>query len=245
MEINYHYEHAMPTQLQSHQRYNNRIGFWGDVSEVNSSTNTCTVISDQGLEFQGIQIATREWINADKNKDYVCCEKNLPTIGSRVFVLVPNNNITSAFVLCSGYPINENDTQVLFTKVDENKTDEENQKEIEKKNIIREKITQSGWYISENYETGNLLFESNDKTILLEININKDDENSKEKEILVKVWDNEIKIIPDDKEIKLNILENHFSIKENEFEIENKDNLIQVNSKGVNINNYLSISAKE
>lgn len=244
MEINYHYENAMPRQLDSQHRYKNRIGFWGDVIDVNSSNNTCSVVSDQGLEYIDIQVATTEWTNKAENKNFVACEKNLPPIGARVFVLVPNGNMASAFILCSGYPINETEYQTLFTKVDENKSDEENQKEIEKKNIVREKIKQSGWHEVENYETGNLLYESQKSDIKLEINLIKDDDNSQEKQILLKFWDNEIVINPDDKEINLTILNNELKIKEGEITIESGNNKIELTSDGVDINGYLSVKAK-
>ena len=235
MEIFTHYEHALPKQIQSSKIYENRIGFWGDVSEVDSITNTCSVVSDQGLTYRDIQVAVNEWVVKDDSKDYASCERNLPPVGARVFVLVPNKDISTAFILCSGYPLGEKNTQVLWTDEDAE------QKEVQQQNKIREKITQGGWNIKENYDDGNITLKSADGNIQIELNPAKNDDLEQEQNLKINAWDNVITLTKDgikietEKEISVAAKENVNVSSEKEIILESKENFSISTEKGLSI----------
>ena len=169
--------------------YTDRIGFWGDVTAVYSDTLTCDVLSDTGFTYTNIPVATKEWVtpltiaqDIYTDRDYSTAERNLPIVGSRVFVLTPTRTATGAFILCSGYTFGDTETHIFH---------EEN------KEYIREKKTQGGWSASENYKNGNLALVSNDGNINVEINIADDDDNSKTKGITITAWEHTITITED------------------------------------------------
>lgn len=207
-----HNEHAIPPQIKNSLRYENRIGFWADVVEVDSRNNCCTVINDQGLKLNKVQVSTREWIVKQNENNYAASERILPPVGCRVFVLVPNSDIGSAFILCSGYPLGEKNTQILWTD------DNASQEEIQKKNNIGEKITQGGWNFREYYANGNTRIENNDKTILFEVYSTDDSEDDIEKKLKLTAWNNSVEFT-----------ENGFSFKDtNQNKIEYTDNGIVI-----------------
>ena len=191
----YHYEETFPRRIESHSQFEGRYGFWGDVSAVDSNTNSCTVINDQGLEIPGIQVAAREWIAKESNKDYASCERKLPPIGARVFVLTPDGNIANALILCSGYPLLETDVQTLWADVDP--STQEGQEKIQRLNRIGEEITQGGWHKTEFYDTGNSSIVSNDGNVSLTVNTKKNEDEEQEIELVLSAWNNVIKIDSD------------------------------------------------
>ena len=163
-----------------------RIGFWADVTEVNSEANTCNILSDTGFPFRNIPVATKEWITPKSvatetytDRNYTTAERNLPPVGSRVFVLTPTKTIAGAFILCSGYTYGDKETHTLFEA---------------NKEGIRETKTQGGWTKQEFYKNGNVYLESNDSNIKLEINVADDTDNSKEKKLTLSAWNTEITI---------------------------------------------------
>ncbi len=79
-----------------------RIGFWASVMEVNPESCTCNVLADTGQELHGLRVASLEWVNVRDGK-HLTGERNLPPVGSYVFCLMPNGDIASAFILCSGF----------------------------------------------------------------------------------------------------------------------------------------------
>lgn len=247
----YHYEETFPRRIESHSKYEGRIGFWGDVTDVDSNTNSCSVINDQGLVIQGIQVASKEWVAKEKNKDYASCERELPPIGARVFVLTPDGNIANAVILCSGYPILENDVQGLWANVDP--STEEGQKVIQKLNRIGERISQGGWHKTEKYDTGNYKVESADKQISLEVNpVEVEDDNHnivEEKKIKVSAWGNVIEFSPVEdqehgitKKLSITLLGNTIEFTEDGLTLtDSNNNEIVMDSSGVSINGYLTV----
>lgn len=191
----YHFEETFPRRIRSHSKYDGRFGFWADVTAVDSNSNSCTVINDQGIEIPGIQVAAREWVAKETNKDYASCERKLPPIGARVFVITPDGNIANALILCSGYPLLETDVQTLWANTDP--STQEGQETIQRLNRIGEEISQGGWHKVEFYDTGNSSIVSNDGKIALTINPAKNEDEEQEKEIVLNAWDNIITINPD------------------------------------------------
>ena len=162
-----------------------RIGFWGNVENVNSQNNTVDVVADIGFLYRNIPVMSHEWVNATDSKDYVTAERNLPPVGARVFVLTPTRTITGAFVLCSGYARGEEDTHTLYAK---------NDSEQEEKNAVREKVTQGGWTVKEDYANGNSSFTSQDGNIAVNINPVENSDKGQTKEVSLAAWDNVISV---------------------------------------------------
>lgn len=171
-----------PNNFSNSPFYNDSIGVWGVVEEVNSKLNQVNVTTNRGLKFIGIPVISNEWVLT--KDDYVPSSRNLPPVGATVFVLMPNKTVSGAFVLCSGFLARETTEQVLFAK---------NDSELEEKNNTKERITQGGWNITEEYDTGIINFKSKDENITLLI----DSEN----EITLTAYDNVITITKD--EVKL------------------------------------------
>lgn len=177
---------VIPKTFDNNSYLTNRIGFWGTVIDVNSLINAVTVRADTGLEYKNIPVATKTWVN--KTDNFVSGERDLPQVGSRVFVLTPTKTIQGAFVLCSGYARGEKDTHNLYCKKESDKT---------KFNTSMEKITQSGWKLSENFTTGYVEVKSKDDNVNLSIDL-------EENEIVISAWNHSITLSKDGIEIKSN-----------------------------------------
>lgn len=165
-----------------------RIGFWAVVKEVDSRTNSVTVVSDSGYVYPGIPVLRREWVTVDNNKSYITGERNLPPVKSWVFVLTPTKSISGAFVLCSGYTKGDENTRNLWAK---------NENELEDKNSYREKKTQGGWNVQEEYQNGNFSAVNNDKTIQIIVNTVENNNKSQKKEVSLNAYGNKIVINED------------------------------------------------
>lgn len=168
--------------LENEAYFDNRIGFWGRVTFIDSENMTCSVLSDTGFEYKNIPVVTKEWIS--ENENYISAERNLPPINAVVFVLMPTHTISGAFIFCSGYARGNDNLKTLFSE-DYNKED---------KATIREKKTCSGWSVKENYESGNLSLLSHNENIQIKINPNDDEKHNEGKQILIKAWNSEIQI---------------------------------------------------
>lgn len=166
--------------FENHTYLENRIGFWATVTEVNAESNTVRVISDTKQEYDGIPVVSREWVSSNDN--YVTGARNLPPVGSWVFVLTPTRTITGSFVLCSGYTRGDSSNHVLFEK---------------DKEKISAKKTVGGWLLEENYDNGDVKIANNDETISLTL------ENSEEGKITLKA--NETTVTIEKNNVSLNI----------------------------------------
>ena len=250
-----HYEETYPRKITSHSKYDGRIGFWGDVTDVDSSSNSCTVLNDQGLAIEGIQVVSKEWVVKEKDKDYASCERDLPPIGARVFVLTPDGNIANALIMCSGYPILENNVQTLWAKADP--STEQGQKTIQALNRIGERISQGGWHRIEKYDTGNYKIESADGEISIEVNPVQveDDQHTviEEKKIKVSAWGSEIEFSPVEdqeqgieKKIAITLLGNTIECTEDGLVLKDANgNTMTMDSSGIDFNGYLTVAKKE
>lgn len=175
---------ADSTPLHDNSFMENRIGFWADVSEVDSTRNFVTVVSDTGLIYKGIPVISKEWVYKNEDQDFIGCSINLPPVGARVFVLCPTHTVTGAFVLCSGYAQGDTSKQIFFSD-DDNK---------DKDNLIKKSVNTSGWKKTEFYKNGNVVLESQDKKIKLEICPADDEDESLDKHIYLEAWGNKIEI---------------------------------------------------
>lgn len=78
-----------------------RYGIWAIVSAVHSDSVSVDVTLETGFSVKYIPVASREWFN--DSGENVSGERDLPTVGSRVFIFMPDKRIETGFVLCSGY----------------------------------------------------------------------------------------------------------------------------------------------
>lgn len=164
--------------LDNSNPYKNRIGFWAEITKVNSVTNTVDLISDIGQKFTSIPVSSNEWVSIQD--EYVSGDLRLPPIKSRVFVLTPNpGSISGAFVLCSGYALYETKQHANFAKT---KTDKE---ELD---IAKKIVTRNGWKFQENPKS--IEIKNNDEQIGLTV----DTEN---KEIKINAFENAEIVITD------------------------------------------------
>lgn len=139
-------------ELPTNNNFNKyqKLGFWATVTEVNSQTYTCTVLTSNKEVIRNIPLSTREWISDDS------AERNLPPKGTFVFILMPDNCISNAFVLCSGYPKGEPALEQLFAASDSEQKEKDQEREV---------ITPGGWNETENYKTGTRTMTSPDGKI--------------------------------------------------------------------------------
>lgn len=212
--------------LENTNYMNDRIGFWGNVCEVDSTLNQVSVIACTGQKFIGLPVCSDEWVNADENKDYVSAGRNLPRVGSRVFVLMPTHTISGAFVLCSGYAYGEDSTLTLLA-------DKENK---DKENEIQKKVDQAGWKYTEYYENGNKVIESNDEDIRLEIALDTNDDFEK-KRVYLKAWNNTFELVKNnDGDIaEIKILDRNIKLENNKTTIETDGHKIISDSNGIEL----------
>lgn len=131
---------------------NDRYGFWGNVTAVDSKKMKVRVRATTGFEYIGIPVCSNEWVNKQNGK--FSGSRNLPPVGSRVFVFMPTGTITGAFILCSGYAEGDTDTHDLY---------EEN-KENEKKTV-----TVNGWTKIEDADNGLISISSENNNIKLNL----------------------------------------------------------------------------
>lgn len=196
----------IPYGMSNWNYMDGRVGFWANIVSVDSSKMRATVVADTGMMFNGIPFATSEWVT--KKDGFVSCERNLPEKDARVFVMMPTHTITGAFILCSGYAAGDADTKTLYGS----------ESDKDKKNRIRERITQSGWHEKEYYANGNIEFNSPDNKVTLEVNLADDSEESKEKGIEISIFGKSIEI------------------KENELTVKDgNNNIIEMSSSGIKI----------
>ena len=214
-----------------------RIGFWALVTDVNSTNNTVTVISDTGFKYPNIPVMSNEWVTVDDSKKYIPSTRNLPPKNSRVFVLTPTYTATGAFVLCSGFSRGDENIRTLWA-TDEN--------ELEDKNNCRETKTQGGWDITEEYANGNFKAESNDGKIKININTAEDTQKSQPKEVSVTAWGNTVIInengisITDKNKKKIITSSNGLVIKDDNTDVIKYDS--SANPKKVTIFNHLEVT---
>ncbi len=139
-----------------------RTGFWAYVTAVHSDSLTVDLENFNGFKFHYVPVACREWVGKDGGKG----ERNLPPVGSRVFVMMPTGTIQGGFVLCSGFSFNSVNEQADFRAAKD--------EDIEKFNSSKKIISNSGWTYEENLENGNISLVNGTQEIMIEA-VNADD----------------------------------------------------------------------
>jgi hypothetical protein len=136
--------------------FDRRFGEWGKVEVLHSDDNTVDIYLDFGIHLKRVPVASKEWVvsGEDAEKDYNSGERDLPPVQARVFVMMPTCTYNDCFVMpFSG-----------FSPIGQPKPYMEDDKEK-----IKERITPSGWCITDDYVTGSHKAVSPDKKTSLEI----------------------------------------------------------------------------
>lgn len=147
----------------SSQRFNNsslsgdRIGFWATVLNVNSINLTCDIRADRGFRINNVPILSKTWVS--KNENSITGERDMPPVGARVFCLFFEDDISSSIIIGSGIPSFDSSFDIL-KGTDDTKIEKNNTKEV---------ITTSGWTITDNSSTGEILIHNQDNSIVLSL----------------------------------------------------------------------------
>lgn len=142
-----------------------RSGCWAYVTAVHSDSLTVDAENSNGFKFHYVPVASREWVSKDGGSG----ERDLPPVGSRVFILMPTGTVQGGFVLCSGFSFNSVSEQADFKASSD--------KDIEAFNTSRKKISSSGWTFGENLGSGNITAESKGRSIRIEA-LNEDEKDT-------------------------------------------------------------------
>lgn len=121
--------------------YDRRYGEWGRVELRHSEDNTVDVYLDHGTHLKRVPVASAEWVisGQDVDKEYNAGERNLPPVQSRVFIMMPTGTYADCFIApFSG-----------FSTIDRTEPYMEQDREE-----IKERITPSGWHITDDHVSG-------------------------------------------------------------------------------------------
>lgn len=208
----------------------NKSGCWAYVTAIHSDSLTVDVENYNGFKFYYVPVASMEWVNKDGGSG----ERNLPPIGSRVFILMPTGTIQGGFVLCSGFSFNSVKEREDFKAI--------NDDDIEKFNNSKKKITNSGWSFEETLKNGNIILTNKEQTITLQF-INADDsENNTKKQVLLNAFNTSLVI---DAENGISITDkngNSINATDSGIKIADKnENIIESSSTSIKINSALEV----
>jgi len=223
--------------------FGKRIGQWGRVDALHSDDITVDVILDTGVILERVPVASKEWVvsSEDDERDYSTTgERDLPPLQTRVFVIMPSFSFNDCFVApFSGFvTIDRNASAPFMTEEKEN---------------IKERITSSGWHITDDYVTGSHKAVSPDEKTSLEIDYgNEEEPNEEEKpELHINLFDNiKADIIAEDNihlsvfdEVEINhvkedsciikVFDTEIVIKQGEVSIKPKETTIEVDGDAI------------
>jgi hypothetical protein len=154
------------SRLAQPSPYDRRYGEWGRVELLHSEDNSVDIFLDIGIYLKRVPVSSREWVvpGEDAEKDYNSGERDLPPEHARVFIMMPTGTFNDCFVLCSGFATIEQTPP--YMEYDREK--------------IKERITPSGWHITDDYVTGSHKAVSPDEKTSLEIDYGTEDEPKEE-----------------------------------------------------------------
>jgi len=143
------YRHALSRSEVS----SSLAGLWGIVVKANSDDVTVDVKLRNGIEIRRVKVRSLEWSGYNSNRGFG--ERDLPPVGSKVFILLPDGEdvLDTAFVICS----------VVDTVWE---TGEKAKAELAVSSKEREalRITEQGWQIKRDKDTGDVVIETSDGT---------------------------------------------------------------------------------
>ena len=144
-----------------------RFGEWGRVEGRHSEDNTVDVLLASGNYLIRVPVASREWVvsSEDAKKDYSSGERDLPPVHARVYIVMPSATYNDCFAApFSG-----------FSTIDQTAPYMEDDKEK-----IKERITPSGWRMTNDYVTGSHKAVSPDGKTGIEIDYGNEEEPKEE-----------------------------------------------------------------
>lgn len=144
--------------------YDKRYGFWGTVTEVHPENCTVNVRMDTGQVIANVRVASMEWVTVVKDKP-LTGERHLPPVDTFVFCIMPNGEINSSFVICSGFAMAEA-VHADFKKEGDDATN------------IWEKIENSGWAKTKDYRTGTVTVKNRTKDETISVSVDQETEDS-------------------------------------------------------------------
>jgi hypothetical protein len=185
---------ANPSRLAQPSPYDRRYGEWGRVELLHSEDNSVDIFLDIGVYLKRVPVSSREWVvpGQDAGKDYNSGERDLPPEHARVFVMMPTGTYDDCFVLCSGFAAIDQTQPYMKDKGEK----------------IKERITPSGWHITDDYVTGSHKAVSPDEKTSLLIDYGTEDEPKEDApELHLSLFD-EIKVdVAADDNVTLSVFE--------------------------------------
>jgi hypothetical protein len=154
---------AQPQKIAPPSPFDKRFGEWGKVEILHSDDNTVDIYLDSGTHLKRVPVASKEWVvyGEDAEKDYNSGERDLPPVQGRVFIMMPTCTYNDCFVMpFSG-----------FSTINQSAPYMEDDREK-----IKERITPSGWHVTNDYVTGSHKAVSPDKKTSLEIDYGTEEE---------------------------------------------------------------------
>jgi hypothetical protein len=168
--------------------YSKRLGIWGRVEASYSDDNSVDVFLDTGMYLNRVPVTSKEWIvpGEDAEKDFNSGERDLPPLKARVFVFMPTFTFSDCFIApFSGFDNTDRNMSSPFLADDKQK--------------IKERITPSGWHITDDYVTGSHKSVSPDKKTSLEIDYGNEEEAKEAPELHLNLFDNiKVDVIADE-----------------------------------------------
>ena len=134
----------------------NRLGEWGRVDASNSEDNTIDITLESGVHLTRVPMASREWVipGEDAGRERDSGERDLPPPHARVFILMPTFRYEDCFALpFSGHSTIDQPEPFMGEDLEETK----------------ERVTPSGWRVTDNHSTGSHRSASPDGKTVLEI----------------------------------------------------------------------------
>ena len=163
----YNHESKKPAE----SALDNRIGLWGVVKAVCSKDNTADVVLENGLFLTSVPVASKEWVvipsEEDAEKGRSSGERDLPPVNARVFVFMPTHTFSDCFIA----PFSS------FITIDRNASAPFMEDDKEK---IKERITPSGWHMTNGYVAGSYKAVSPDGKTSFEIDYGNEEEPKEE-----------------------------------------------------------------
>ena len=195
--------------------YGKRLGEWGRVEAAYSDDNTVDVTLASGLYLERVPVASREWVVSgdDAEKEWNSGERNLPPVHARVFVLMPGFTYDDCFVLpFSGFSIIDQTAPFMGEGMER----------------VGERITPSGWHVTDDHVTGSHRAISPDKKTVVEIDYGTEREPKEDPELHLSVFDDVKVDVTAGEKATVKIFDTEIVIKPGKVLLKPKDTAIEV-----------------
>jgi len=196
------------------------LGEWGRVETAHSDDNTVDVTLASGLHLERVPVTSREWVVSgdDAEKEWNSGERNLPPVNARVFVLMPNLTYDGCFVMpFSGFSTIEQTAPFLSEGMER----------------VGERITPSGWHVTQDQVTGSYRAVSPDKKTVIDIDYGTEAEPKENHELHLCVFDDVRVDVTAGEKATVKIFDTEIVIKPGAVVLRSKDTTIEVAGNAV------------